>query len=52
MRPAKWLFKDRRGGGSLVALQTSESLVPVSNPASVKVVFVLKEDWQGHCVIA
>ena len=36
------------GGGSLVALQTTEAVVPGSNPASLTV--KNSEDRQSHCV--
>ena len=38
----------RRCGGSLVALQTTEAVVPGSNPASLTV--ENSEDRQSHCV--
>ena len=38
----------RRCGGSLAALQTTEAVVPVSNPASLKV--KNSEDRQSHSV--
>ena len=37
----------RRCGGSLVALQTTEAVVPGSNPASLTV--ENSEDRQSHC---
>ena len=41
-------FKHRGCGGSLAALQTTEAVVPGSNPASLTV--NNSEDRQSHCV--